>query len=119
MIKLRGKSLLVCAYVDCNCLSFYVGAPDRSGYFFNLHCFRQAWGVYSQVVFSSVLLGRPVDVMHDLEVAISFAESGVLLPVRSGVHTFVSDVRLFSVLTGDQSDYWQAYLAYHWSFDVD
>lgn len=50
--------------------------------------------------FSSGLLGGASDAAHDFEVFMSLFESGVLLPLPRGVHSFVSDVRLLSVLQG-------------------
>lgn len=69
--------------------------------------------------FLSVLPVGPKDSTLDSEGVTFLAESGFLLPLPSGVRSFVSEVRLFAVLQLNQFDYKQAYLAYHQSLEVD
>lgn len=69
--------------------------------------------------FWSALLCGPVDAVYDFEGITALVESGILLPFASGVHAFVSEVGLYSVLQGSQLEHGQGYLAYHRSFEVD
>lgn len=69
--------------------------------------------------FLSAVLRETVDATHVFERVTALAESDVLLPSLSVVYACVCDVRLLSVLQGSQFDCRQAYLAYHWSQDVD
>lgn len=69
--------------------------------------------------FSSALLGKPVDATHNFGGVTSLVESGVLLPLPSGVQAFVSELGLFSVLRGSQFHDRQAHLAYYRRLEVD
>lgn len=51
----------------------------------------------SMLLFLSLFLDGPSDATYDFDGVTSPVESGVLLLLMSGVHSFVSDVRLLSV----------------------
>lgn len=66
-------------------------------------------------LFSSAFPGALADATLVFEGVTTLAGSGVLHPLPSGFHAFLS----FPVLQCRQFDYMQAYLAYHQSIKVD
>lgn len=61
------------------------------------------------VFFNSAFAGGPVKYFHVSGIATALAELVVLLPSSAGVHDFVVDVELFSVLQGFQFYVKEAY----------
>lgn len=59
--------------------------------------------------FTTPLIGGHVDYVSKFEGGWNFAEHGVLLHLTRGVHAFVDDVRLLSVLQGFQFDFEETY----------
>lgn len=55
----------------------------------------------------------------DFKTVTAVVESGILSSLASGVHAFVSDVRLISVIQGSQLDYGPAHLGFHWCLNVE
>lgn len=70
-------------------------------------------------VFSSALVGGPVNHARDFEGAKTLTELGSRLPFPRGVHAIVADVGLFSVLQGSLLEYYYVYIATHKSREVD
>lgn len=68
---------------------------------------------------SSALFGGTVDATHVCEGDTALTASGILLPLSSADHPFVSGVWLIVVLLGRHFDYKQTYLADYQSFKVD
>lgn len=69
--------------------------------------------------FTSAPSGRPVEYLYVIDGATPPGELDILLPLPAGVHVFVDEVDLFSVLPGSQFDLKQDCLAYHRRREVE
>lgn len=98
--------ILPCRFV-CNMVVFCFVLPSQSILF--LLCFRLH--VYPSC--------GPAEYINVLKDATALARSGVLLPMRTGMHAFVAAVILLFVLQGSQFNFKEAYVSYDRSCDVE
>lgn len=84
-----------------------------------LHFDSRSDHIMSCTYFTSVCQGDPCDDGRDLTDSECFVDGGVLRQLANVFHELFKDVKWFAVLRGCEIISNEAYVVYHWGFEVD